>query len=288
MKHRLIITLLIVLTFVLFFNCSSCSDDDANTNHRISDDSDDDIADGNSMDDDEACPPGMVMVPGGKTVVQYYGPRWDGLYEESVVVEDFCIDIYEASQPDASEDFHGSWSFNDPIPNAESKPGVLPWVSISWLDAQQACMNVGKRLPTLAEWQTAFSDLEGLLWPWGDEWEDNDCYVDWPTFGSHPTGGCCFEICPDSECFSVCDFVGNVSEWVDGYWDESCYGSDFVMIAGGSAHLNHSDMNGQQEDPDKPGCWLFEDYSLPRSGLHHHDQVSGFEDDGFRCAASID
>jgi hypothetical protein len=38
---------------------------------------------------------------------------------------------------------------------AVSLPGVLPSGGISWFQAQQACKNARKRLPTNAEWQAA-------------------------------------------------------------------------------------------------------------------------------------
>jgi formylglycine-generating enzyme required for sulfatase activity len=38
---------------------------------------------------------------------------------------------------------------------AASVPGVIPSVYLTWFQAQQACMSVGKRLPTNAEWQAA-------------------------------------------------------------------------------------------------------------------------------------
>src|SRR5262245_52952614 len=38
---------------------------------------------------------------------------------------------------------------------AVSLPGVAPATSITWFQAQQACTNAGKRLPTNAEWQAA-------------------------------------------------------------------------------------------------------------------------------------
>ena len=38
---------------------------------------------------------------------------------------------------------------------AASVPGVIPSASLTWFQAQQACLSVGKRLPTNAEWQGA-------------------------------------------------------------------------------------------------------------------------------------
>ena len=202
-------------------------------------------------------------------------------------IGDFCIDKYEASQPDATKTSFGSWRFEKPVPAARSVKGVLPWHSLSWEEAAAACEKAGKRLPTLAEWQTAFSGLTNVAWPWGNDWVDHGCYVN-RSIGVYPTGGCCFESCPYPPCKEICDMVGNVSEWIDGYWDLDCYGTDGVLIAGGAAHNGYNRRNQQSLDPDNPGCWVFDEYAQKREGLHFHNSTSGFSDDGFRCALTVD
>ncbi|MGH7802655.1 MAG: formylglycine-generating enzyme family protein [Thermodesulfobacteriota bacterium] len=96
--------------------------------------------------------------------------------ENMVPVGDICIDKFEASvwslPPDeeepqgtqfgvASDDYPCSDNGNDcsasaanPI-FAASVANVIPSRFITWVQAQQACANVRKRLPTNAEWQMA-------------------------------------------------------------------------------------------------------------------------------------
>ncbi len=211
------------------------------------------------------CPDGMALVPAGETVVDYQGQMWGGEVSETVWVDEFCIDIYEASQPDATAESFGSWIRGQPIPGATSRPGVLPWVLISWNEAKVACAHAGKRLPTLAEWQTAFSGYGGADWPWGsDEYDETQaagCYINYSYCDQFPTGGCCYENCAGDQCFTTCDMVGNVSEWVDGYWDEECYGESQVLIAGGAAGggpYGWGATNFPQAAPViQLGCWWF-------------------------------
>jgi formylglycine-generating enzyme required for sulfatase activity len=125
------------------------------------------------------------------------------------------------------------------------------------------------------------------MWPWGEQWEEHGCHAGTGEFGSFPTGGCCFSQCVEDTCFEVCDFVGNVSEWVADFWDEECYGDTQVMIAGGPSHVEPDQHNGYQEDPEAPGCWLMDQYGLYRPGLHHHTKTTAFDDDGFRCTMSL-
>ena len=230
------------------------------------------------------CPQGMVFVPGGETVVVYSGKKWNERRVEKTRIDDFCIDQYEASLPDATDKSMGSWDESKPIPPAQSVAGVISWSSITWNQAVKACALAGKRLPTLAEWQTAYSGYDGAAWPWGNKYKDNTCYWNKPKLVHLPAGGCCNEVCKGEQCFITCDMPGSLSEWIDGYWDEDCYGKDQVLCAGGSI-TNHDSPNVQYEDPEHPGCWKFELFAQTRDGLHHHPKDMALDDDGFRCVA---
>jgi formylglycine-generating enzyme required for sulfatase activity len=242
----------------------------------------------------QVCPEGMEFVPGGTTQVVYSGERWGGTVYEEQSVDDFCIDKYEASQPDATATYDGSWTGNGPPPPAQSQVGVLPWTCISWERIKEACAAAGKRMPTLAEWQTAYSGYDGAFWPWGgddyDQVQAADCHINVtepPAHSSFPTGGCCFENCQGDRCFTPCDMLGNVAEFVDGYWDESCFGQDQILVAGG-ALMGWQDPNSQVEILTEAGCWHWRFYAQTRYGLHHHHSYDGYlVDDGFRCALSV-
>jgi hypothetical protein len=88
---------------------------------------------------------------------------------------------------------------------AVSLPGVTPSAYATWFQAQQACKNAAKRLPSNAEWQAAVAGTP-------DPGPDNgppDCNTH-STFGVDPTGS-------RSSCVSAdgaFDMVGNLEEWV--------------------------------------------------------------------------
>jgi formylglycine-generating enzyme required for sulfatase activity len=121
---------------------------------------------------------------------------------------------------------------------AVSLPGVLPSANITWFQAEEACANAGKRLPTSAEWQMA---ANGTPDP-GPDNGTTDCNttgVD-PTLTS-PTGS-------RSACVSArgaFDMVGNGAEWVADWVpaSTSCPGwggfsNDAMCLAGASTTSN--------------------------------------------------
>src|SRR5262249_34248296 len=88
---------------------------------------------------------------------------------------------------------------------AVSLPGMTPSANITWFQAQAACENAGKRLPSNAEWQAA---AKGTPDPGPDDGE-NDCN----------TASAFKPVAPGwrSSCRSArgaFDMVGNLYEWV--------------------------------------------------------------------------
>ncbi len=151
--------------------------------------------------------------------------------DDMVEVGDFCIDKYEASvwdSPDGTGIQFGADANFDTFPDndypcsdngndcsdsaanpiyALSLPNVTPSGFITWFQAQQACLNVGKRLSTNAEWQGAAA---GTPDP-GTDNDTTDCNITFDP-GSDPglTGS-------RSNCvsnFGAFDMVGNLHEWI--------------------------------------------------------------------------
>lgn len=110
---------------------------------------------------------------------------------------------------------------------AVSLPGVHPSANVTWFQAQQACKNSRKRLPTNAEWQAA---VAGTPDPGPDDGV-NDCNTKPNSTTSTGSRHACVS---DDGAF---DMVGNVMEWTAdwvprtadcgswdlGTWDEQCF-----------------------------------------------------------------
>ncbi len=87
---------------------------------------------------------------------------------------------------------------------AVSLPSVAPAAFVSWFQAQEACANSGKRLPTNAEWQSAAS---GTPDPGPDD-GTTDCNT---ASGTSPVTGTRASCVSSRGAF---DMVGGVAEWV--------------------------------------------------------------------------
>jgi len=137
----------------------------------------------------------------------------------------FCVDLYEASRPDATETDAG-----EDNSRAESRVGVLPWhtESLTPADAEAACAAAGKRLCLPREWEVVCSNLDETVYVYGDDYDPAvcnsidthcdpecgvypDCYWDCESdYRVLPTGS--FPNCTNT--FGVYDLSGNVWEAV--------------------------------------------------------------------------
>jgi hypothetical protein len=88
---------------------------------------------------------------------------------------------------------------------ALSLPAVRPSANLTWFQAQAACRNSRKRLPSNAEWQAA---VAGSPDPGPDD-GISDCNTEEPT-GPVPTGSRAACVSADG----AYDMVGNQNEWV--------------------------------------------------------------------------
>lgn len=155
---------------------------------------------------------------------------------------------------------------------AVSVAGQTPSASITWFQAQQACGNAGKRLPSNAEWQQAVAGTP----------EGAPCNVNSGVVSSTGTAGCVSS-------WGVFDMVGNLVEWVADWvplstacvgWgafsdDRQCFAGASTMVNNGPGVLRRgggfaAGLGGAEAGP----LWI-DGIALPSSSS---DAV------GFRCA----
>lgn len=115
------------------------------------------------------------------------------------------------------------WFLQDPVPEKKDHPVV----NVSWEDAQGYCAWLSNyagqtyRLPTEAQWEKAARGMDGLRFPWGDEWVDGACHIaakgtaavtQYEAFASP---------------FGCVGMLGNVQEWTRTQWGSDRHEPDY-------------------------------------------------------------
>ncbi len=168
----------------------------------------------------------MIQIPGGTYLVSdptTVDPAAAARFQ-SVTLSAYQIDQREVS----NAAYRRCWEQNIcPIPtsfDSQSRPGYFanrsyddfPVVNVDWQAANTYCAWVGKRLPTMEEWEVAASLAPAtgrrFTYPWGDRFDErlvnggteNNPGDTLPSGTFHPTG---------STSTGIMDMAGNVAEW---------------------------------------------------------------------------
>jgi hypothetical protein len=183
---------------------------------------------------------------------------------------DFWIYRYEASRPDATADESGTVSSR-----ACSRSGVLPWVTVGFDAALEACQAAGYRLCSADEWLSACEGSGGQLYPYGDAYDEEMC--NGGDLDAIPGGSLDHVLMPTGElsgCVSddnIVDLSGNAKEWID-------------------------DERGTSDPPESLPIYVLRggSYQSPERGLTCQTDLSRATSDtslpsvGFRCCSSTE
>src|SRR5262245_21955709 len=161
---------------------------------------------------------------------------------------------------------------------AVSIAGVKPSANLTWFQAQQACMNAGKRLLSNAEWQGAAA---GTPDP-GTDNDSTDCNITNDGFPANdPVNAGSRANCVSR--WGAFDMVGNVFEWV-GDWvapATACttaqYSGDLNCLAGADDSYGPAALRRGGYFNDGAGAGVFAVVGYVRPSLASYGV-------GFRCA----
>ena len=190
-----------------------------------------------------------------------------------------CVDGGECDPPLKIGSFTREHYYDDP------EFDNYPVVQVTWNMAADYCEWAGVRLPTEAEWEYAARGPDGLIFPWGNDFDPskvnycdagckgisdptyNDNFPDTAPVGSFPEG---------ASWVGALDMSGNVREWVADWY--------------GYYHLEKQiNPQGPEEGDSKTlrgGSWYDPTYNL-RSNNRGSDAIDYWRHKvGFRCAVS--
>jgi formylglycine-generating enzyme required for sulfatase activity len=218
----------------------------------------------------------------GKAICDKYNPGED-YPPHTVTLDSFSIDIYEVTNAQYAECVAVGQCRPPDVEFRASKNANLPVTQVTWYDAQAYCTWRGARLPTEAEWEKAArGGLEAKWYPWGDDKpvcepgaaygaQSHDC---WPNevlaVGSFGSNG-----------YGLYDTSGNVSEWVNDW-----YQNDYYTVSPGSnpqgPETGAMKVHRGGSYWDDADTWNIDNLGPAYRGTR--DPGDAFFETGFRCA----
>jgi len=219
----------------------------------------------------------MVTIPAGEFIMGNDQGREEERPAHTIFVDTFEMDLFEVT----NEDFARFVEETGYVTEAEKAADGATWrtrgegkerhpvIEVSWNDAVAYCQWLGKRLPTEAEWEKAARGTEGLIYPWGNEWDPSKANTkDSGLRGTTVIGSFAEGVSPHG----LFDMAGNVWEWTAD-WYEAYPGSSF-----------QSEYFGQKYKVIRGGGWFAESDRV-RTTYRSCTSVEATNDNlGFRCA----
>ncbi len=238
---------------------------------------------------------GMIYIPSGTFIMgtddvdteglgREFGVRTNQFFsadrpERKVNLKGFYVDKFEVtnSQYKVFVDTVGysspsNWSGNN-YPESKSEHPVN---NVTWFDSHNYCKWAGKRLLTEAEWEKAARGPKGNIYPWGDEFnEDNANFQSGDTsrVGSNET---------DRSHYGVYDMAGNVMEWVED-WFKPYPGNDADIKDYGEKHRVLRGSAGSVL-----GHYIMATIMARGSKRSYYIPTGAGDDAGIRCGRSVE
>ena len=227
---------------------------------------------------DSGCPPPLIRnVKDGSVLVLVPGGEFemgDGLNsscpKHRVWVDAYYIGVYCVTNRQYAR-FVREGKVLEPGNTKWKQPELEdhPVTNVSWDDATAYAEWAGCQLPTEAQWERAARGPAGLIYPWGDEWDEKKCR----NVGNNGTGQTCavWEYPAGASVYGTLNQSGNVFEWCRDWYGD--YKTD-----------------GVQQNPEGPpsssyrvvrgGCWRSAVYCWR---IHGCSSVVGSEFRGAFC-----
>jgi formylglycine-generating enzyme required for sulfatase activity len=191
-------------------------------------------------------PPGMVLIPAGEFIMgsnekdpdeatASYGSKKaffnDTNPQRKIFLKNFYIDKFEVTNMQYAE-FDRSYRFS---PDKQNHPVT----DVNWFSARDYCTFKNKQLPSETQWEKAGRELDGKIYPWGNEFSLEKANTGRANKGGTTPVGI-FE--NGKSYFGVYDLIGNVGEWTNDWYkpypgntfQDEKFGEKYRVIRGSS------------------------------------------------------
>lgn len=229
-------------------------------------------------------PKGMVLIPAGTFMMGSEQGSRDEKPLHKVTLGPFFMDIFEVRQKEFEKvmGFNPSIFISGTFTGGSLKPGQTskdlakfkgyerPVERVSWNEAKEYCQQIGKRLPTEAEWEYAARAGSTTKYYWGDKM---DISYSWNARNARSRSHLVGQKKPNA--FGLYDMAGNIMEWVADWYDKNYYSK--------SPKINPKGPTTGTSKVVRGGSWYAHpDYS--RSAYRvRNDPTIKYTDIGFRC-----
>lgn len=223
---------------------------------------------------------GLIFIKGGEFEMGSDNDigNLDEYPKHKVIVSDFYIDETEVTVSEYNKVLNISSSESDRCPKC-------PITNVNYYEAHHYCFNIGKRLPTEAEWEYAARAGTKTLFYTGNTLSPEDANFDtrraYGTYGKtdyiqKPVAVMSYK----PNFWGLFDMIGNVGEWCDDWYSKTYYSknSDFVNPKG-PEEGTYKVIRG--------GTWASPGIGLRSAKRYGYNPNVRMQTIGFRCAKDI-
>ncbi|CCQ90587.1 conserved exported hypothetical protein [Nitrospina gracilis 3/211] len=209
--------------------------------------------------------PSMVLIPEGQFVMG--SGKAEDEPPHTVHLSAYYIDKHEVTQLQFE-------AVMDDNPSNFESPNH-PVEQVTWYEARDYCLQVGKRLPTEAEWEKAARAGTSTIFYWGDAIDGDHAWY-WDNSGktTHPVG----QKKPNP--LGLFDAAGNVWEWVLDNYSDTYYTESPKRDPKGPFDGKYRSIRG--------GSWRDLEQTLRATRRNYELAAGRFDHIGFRCVREVE